>query len=305
MNILITGGAGYVGAPLTAELLERGHSVTILDNFMYGTESILHLASNPRLSVMATDVRTVDAAALRPFDAVLHLAGLSGFPACQANPHAAQSINVDASRRLAEVLSPQQVLVYASTTSIYGAAGDVCDETAHVAPVSGYGRTKLEGERAVLAHPNAIALRFATVFGNSSRMRIDLLVNDFTHRAMYDRVITIYDGKSKRTFMHIQDTLQAYVFALENSAAMAGQVFNVGSNSLNLSKDEIAAEIQRVTGCSVLQSELPDPDRRDFSISFDKIHGLGYRTKHSLSAGVAEMARLFSFHRPFATFRPI
>ena len=189
MKVMITGGAGYKGAVLAGRLLNEGHHVSILDNFVYGFDSILHLVNHQNLEIIRQDIRNLTSETLRSCDVIYHLAGLSGYPACEANPHSAQLINVEASRRLAELASPDQQVIYASTTSFYGSSGMVCDEDAPVQPGSLYGTTKYQAEQILMQRSNTISLRFATIFGVSPRMRIDLLVNDFTFRAVNDRCI--------------------------------------------------------------------------------------------------------------------
>ena len=166
-------------------------------------------------------------------------------PACAANPNSAEMINIDASRRLVTLLSDEQLLIYASTTSFYGASGMECDENNPVQPVSIYGRTKYEAERSIMQRKNSIALRFATVFGLSPKMRDDLMVNDFCYKAVNDRSVVLFAAQSKRTFVHIEDAINGYLFALDNADKMKGQVFNVGDEQLNFSKSDIAKAIQQ------------------------------------------------------------
>jgi len=305
MKILITGGAGYKGVVLTRALLERGHAVTILDNFMYGCESILHLIGNPQFTVIREDIRNLEASHLKGFDAVFHLAGISGYPACEANPHSAKLINVDASRKLRDLLGKEQRLIYASTTSFYGKSGARCDEDTPVDPTSLYGITKYQGEQELLHHANSISLRFATVFGVSPRMRNDLLVNDFTYKAVHERCIVLFESKTKRTFVHIQDAIAAYVFALDHFDAMKGGIFNVGSETLNFTKMEIAKAVKQETNCNIIDSEMKDFDTRNFVIAFDKMANLGYKPRYSLEDGVQEMVKLYRFYKPFMPYATI
>ena len=279
MKILVTGGAGYKGVVLTQALLGHGDQVTILDNFMYGCEPVLHLEGNPAFSVVREDIRNISEKHLKDFDVIYHLAGISGYPACEANPHSAKLINVDASRRLRDLLSRDQRLIYASTTSFYGKSGARCDEDTPVEPVSLYGITKYQGEQELLQRENTISLRFATIFGVSPRMRVDLLVNDFTSKAVHERCIVLFESKTKRTFLHIQDAIAAYVFTLDHFDAMKHGIFNVGSETLNFTKMEIANAVKAETGCSIIDSEMKDFDTRDFVIAFDKLATHQYMTE--------------------------
>lgn len=305
MRILVTGGAGYKGVILVKRLLDRGHAVTLLDNFMYGYDSVLHLVPEPNLKTVQLDVRNLEKKHLAEFDTVIHLAGISGMPACAANPHSAQVINVDATRRLVSYLGSGQLLIYASTTSIYGASGGECDEKVPVEPPSLYASTKYEAEKIVQERPNSISLRFATVFGTSPKMRNDLLVNDFTYRAVNDRSLVLFAGHSKRTFMHILDAIEGYLFALDHADAMRGEVFNVGDENLNFSKLDIAKAIRKRVQYEIVDSTLPDRDVRNFLVSFKKIRELGYRTKVSLEDGIEELLKLYSFYKVHSPFNVI
>ena len=230
MNILVTGGAGYIGVVLTDSLLRAKHSVTILDNFMYGFEPVLHLLRDKNLRVVNKDIRNLESSDLTDYDVIFHLAAISGYPACEANPHSAQIINIEATKKLVDFIKgSDQLLIYASTTSLYGKKGFDCDETSEVAPVSLYGTTKYAAEQIVMDRNNSISLRFATVFGVSPKMRNDLLVNDFTCKAISERSIVIFDGNSKRTFLHISDAVGGYMLALENYQKMKKKLGVPGS----------------------------------------------------------------------------
>lgn len=305
MKILVTGGAGYKGAMLAQELLDRGHRVTILDNFMFGYEPVLHFVSHPSLDAVKEDVRNLSPASVAGYDAVIHLAAISGYPACEANPHSAKVINVDASRRLGDLLSRDQILLYASTTSFYGRSGRLCTEESEIHPVSLYGVTKYQAEQILMQRENTIAFRFATLFGVSPKMRVDLLVNDFAYRAVNDRCMVLFESRSRRTFLHVRDAVTAYTLGLEHFDEMRGQIYNVGHDSMNYTKLEIAQHIERATGCKIIDSDLQDYDVRDFVISYDKILALGFAPKWTLDDGIRELVKLYGFYRPFSAFRPI
>lgn len=304
-RVLVTGGAGYKGVILAQQLLEKGCHVTILDNFMYGYDPVLHLVSHPRLQVVKEDIRNLSRQHVKSCDTVYHLAGISGYPACEANPHSAKLINVDASRRLAKLLGKRQGLVYASTTSFYGSTGRRCTEATRVNPVSLYGITKYQAEQVLMERENSVSLRFATLFGLSPRMRVDLLVNDFTYRAVAERCLVLFESRTKRTFLHVRDAIRAYVFTLDHFEAMKGQIYNVGDNALNFSKLEIAQRVQQATGCHIIDSDMKDFDTRDFVIVFDKLRKLGFAPELTLDDGIREMVKLYRFYRPFSTFKTI
>ncbi len=301
-NILVTGGAGYKGIMLTSALLDRGFQVTILDNFMYGYNSVLHLVQNENLKIINLDIRNISKKNLEKFDCIYHLAGISGMPACAANPHSAEVINVKSTEKLVSYLNSDQLIIYASTTSFYGLTNEECDETVSVKPATIYGRTKYEAENIVMRHSNSIALRFATIFGVSPKMRNDLLLNDFVYKAVNDRSIVIFAGYSKRTFVHIRDAIIAYVFALDNASAMKGGIYNIGDESLNFSKNDIAQAIGKYVHFENIDSTLSDLDTRSFSVSFKKIKSLGYNTKLTLDDGIKELLKLYSFYKIYIPY---
>jgi nucleoside-diphosphate-sugar epimerase len=304
-NILITGGAGYKGVVLAEALLQAGCRVTIMDNFLYGYESVLGFAADSNCAILKQDIRNLEEKDVKAFDVVYHLAAISGYPACEANPHSAQMINVVSTEKLVKLLAPGQLLVYASTTSLYGKSGLEQDETSLPTPASLYGITKWQAESLCMQRQNSISFRFATLFGVSRRMRCDLLLNDFVYRAVHDRSIVLFDSHSVRTFLHVRDAISAYVMALHQPENMAGQIYNVGSSSMNFSKLEIATIIQRQLQNEIIETQLADPDRRDFIINFDKISALGFKPDISIEEGILELLRLYSWYQPFQNYRPI
>lgn len=302
-NILVTGGAGYKGTMLAKSLLNEGFKVTILDNFMYGYDSVLDLVSTPNCTVVKKDIRNIQESDVSGFDVIFHLAGISGYPACEANPHSAQIINVHSTKQLVSFLSKDQTLVYASTTSFYGSSGDEKDENSVIAPVSLYGITKYEAEKICMDHQNAISLRFATLFGVSKRMRPDLLVNDFVYKAISERNLVLFDSRSIRTYLHVRDAIRAYLMVMHHQEKMTGQIFNVGSNEMNFSKLELAQTIQKYIDFKIIDSDLDDFDRRNFIINYNKIYGLGFRPTISIDEGILELKKLYSFYRPFSPYQ--
>jgi nucleoside-diphosphate-sugar epimerase len=305
MNALITGGAGYVGNLLAKALLEQGHHVTVLDNFMFGYDSILHIVDHPQLSVLKQDIRHSDMTYLAGHEVVFHLAAISGYPACEANPHSAQLINVDATQRIVANLAPDQLIIYASTTSLYGADGERSTEQTEVRPTSLYGSTKYAAEKIVMAHGRAIALRWATVFGVSPRMRAGLMVNDFVEKAVHERALVLFQADSKRTFMHIRDSVPAYLFALEHAKVMTGNVYNMGSPRLNLSKRQLAEMIRKRIDFEIIEAEASDQDVRNFEVSFDRAKALGFDCQIEMDFGLAELIKLYRFYDPNSFIRPI
>ena len=304
MNILVTGGAGYKGVVLTQRLLDKGYKVTVLDNFMYGYEPLMHLAMHPNLTILKRDIRN-GVEDIHKYDVIFHLAGISGFPACASNPHSAQLINVEATRLLASSISDNQMLINASTTSMYGKSGLPCDENTAVDPVSTYAHTKHAAESILHERKNVISLRFATVFGYSTRMRMDLMVNDFTYKAVKERVVVLFDSFAKRTFIHVQDAADCYLFTMDNYDRMKGGIFNAGGNNLNFSKEEIANTIKTKVDYNIINSELKDKDLRHFIVNFNKMESLGFTPKLTIEYGIDELIKFYGFYEYFSHFKTI
>lgn len=303
-KVLVTGGAGYKGTKIVTALLQKGYGVTIFDNFMYGFESVLHLIDYDNFNVIKGDIRNgIDN--IKSYDIIIHLAGISGYPACEANPNSAQLINVDATKKLIESLGKDQLLINASTTSFYGKSGNSCDEDTHVDPVSMYGLTKHRAEQIVSEKENTISLRFATVFGPSPKMRMDLMVNDFTYKSIKERNLVLFDGYAKRTFIHIDDAVAAYLFTIEHRNQMEGGIYNAGGENLNYSKREIAELIKRKIDFKIIDSDIKDKDVRDFIICFDKISKLGFKPQKTVEDGINELIKLFSFYEYYSHFKVI
>lgn len=306
MKVLITGGAGYVGTQLAERLLGYGYDVTILDNFMYGYDSVLYLTGLKNLSVIKTDIRNTDLSYLKDQDVIFHLAAISGYPACEANPNSAELINYVATKRISDYLSKDQILIFASSTSLYGSSGNLSDEDTKVEPVSLYGVTKVKAEQDIMQRENSVSLRWATVFGVSSRMRAGLIVHDFVEKAVKEGTLVLYSGNSKRTFMHIKDSVMGYTFALKNIDKMKGQIFNMGNESLNFSKKEIADKIyEYYTDFEVIDSSMEDKDVRHFLVDFSKARNLGYECIYTLDYGIIELLKLYKFYDPYSFIRPI
>jgi len=304
LNILVTGGAGYKGIKLTTKLLSEGYDVTLLDNFMYGYEPILHLVENNKLTILKQDIRNpvID---IHKYDAIFHLAGISGFPACAANPNSAVLINVEATKQLVNSISKDQIFINASTTSMYGKSGKPCNEDTPIDPVSTYAQTKYEAEKIVQEKENTISLRFATVFGLSPRMRMDLMVNDFTYRAIKEGALVLFDSFAKRTFIHINDAVDCYLFTLNNYDKMKGGVYNAGGDHLNYSKKDIANLIKQKIEYTIVDSDMKDKDLRHFTVNYEKIRTLGYTPKLTVEDGIDHMIKAFTFYEYYSHFKTI
>jgi len=297
MNILVTGGAGYLGSVLVPELLEEGHRVTVLDNFMWRQNSLAHVCADPNFDVVNGDAR--DEATVKPLakaaDAVIPLAALVGAPLCDKDPMAATTTNRDAIKMLLGLLSKDQRVVVPITNSGYGIgeSGKFCTEETPLKPVSLYGRTKVDAEEMVLARENSISLRLATVFGMAPRMRLDLLVNDFVYRAVNDRAVVLFESHFKRNYIHIRDVAQAFRQALSRFESMRGEPYNVGLSDANLSKWELCEKIKKhVPGFVFLEAPVgEDPDKRDYIVSNEKIERAGFNPRWSLDDGIRELIK--------------
>ena len=302
-TILVTGGAGYIGSALVPALLERGYRVTVLDNFMYGQATLLDCCANPRFSVIAGDCRNAEALreAARDSDYILPLAAIVGAQACDADQTAAVSTNVEAIRLLLGVRSKHQRIVFPCTNSGYGIGQQdkFCTEETPLRPVSLYGRTKMEAERAILDGGNAISLRLATVFGVSPRMRIDLLVNNFVYRAVTDRYLEVFEGQFKRNFIHIRDVAGAFVHTLAHFDDMKDEPYNVGLSDANLSKLELCARIKaQIPQFTYVEARTgEDPDKRDYIVSNEKIERTGFHPAYSLEDGIRELIKGYQIVR--------
>ena len=278
-------------------LLQDGHEVTVLDSFLYGQTPLLDCCVQPKLTILRGDTRdaTLVKSLVAKADAVLPLACLTGAPICDKDPWMATGVNHDAVRAIAEQLSPSQMLVFPSTNSGYGVgqADLFCDENTPLRPISLYGRLKVQLEQYLLDNGNCVTFRFATLFGTSPRMRLDLLVNDFVYRAVNDKVVVLFEPHFKRNYLHVRDGARAFQHALANYDAMKGQPYNVGLSDANISKAELCDAIRkRVPAFMYTVAELgKDPDQRNYIVSNARIESTGFSTSVGLDAGIQDLIR--------------
>ena len=299
MKIFVTGAAGYIGATLIPMLLEKGHQVTALDNFMYNQSPLLEHCHNPNLSITRGDARDKDLVKKLAggADVIIPLACYTGAPLCKKDPIGSTTTNKDAIINFLEFKSKDQMMIYPCTNSGYGIgdAGKECDEKSPLSPITLYGKLKVDAEKALLDEGSSVTFRFATVFGSSARARLDLLVNDFVYRAVNDRTVVLFEPHFKRNYLHIRDAAGAFIHTMENYSKMKGEPFNVGLSDANLNKEEL---------CLAIKKQIPDfiymiapigedPDKRNYIISNAKIEKTGFRTKYSLDMGIKELIKSF------------
>ena len=301
-KILITGGAGYIGNILLRELLENQHNkITVIDNFSYSQHnSFIEIINNNNLNIINQDVRNLDVFnnEIKKNDIIIPLAGVVGAPACEKNKLLATELNLNQIINIKKIISKNQILLVPITNSGYGIGekDKFCDESSPLKPISHYGKTKVEAEKHISDLENFISLRLATVFGISPRMRVDLLVNDFTLKAVRDKYIVLFEEHFKRNFIHVKDVSSAFIFCLNNFEKMKSNIYNVGLEDANLSKIELCKIIQTKTELKIISSKIgTDPDKRNYIVSNKKIYSAGWRPKFNLEMGIEELIRFYKF----------
>jgi nucleoside-diphosphate-sugar epimerase len=294
-NILITGGAGYIGTTLTPKLLQQGYKVKVFDNLSMGGSGLMSYFSNPNFEFIKADIRDTKALkkAVEGMDAVIHLAAIVGYPACRKDPKTSREINVTGTQNLVKSLKPKQQLMFASTGSAYGKMiAQYCTETTPLRPLSDYGKQKAQAEKIVGQHKNSIIYRFATAFGVSPRLRLDLLINDFAYRAVKEKTIIVYEKEFMRTFIDVKDIARAFIHGLENFSKMRNEVYNVGDESMNFSKEGVAKELLKLTDYYLHFADAgKDIDQRNYIVDYSKIRSTGFRCQVSLKQGLSELIK--------------
>lgn len=296
-KVLITGGSGYLGSILCEHLLDRGYKVIVVDNLMYRQNSLFHLCNNPNFEFVFGDVRDekLIGSLIKGVDVIIPLAAIVGAPACDLDPDLATTTNLDAIKLLNRLRSKDQLVIYPTTNSGYGvSSGEVfCTEETPLHPISLYGRTKSDAEAELLGSENTISLRLATVFGMSSRMRLDLLVNHFVYAAVTDGYLVIFEKDFKRNYIHIRDVSDCFIYCIENADKMKGRPYNVGLDEANLSKEELAKKIKElVPNFYIHFSEVgSDPDKRNYIVSNKRLRDAGFVPKRSLKEGIKELIK--------------
>ena len=305
-RVVVTGGAGYVGSVLVPHLLQQGYRVHVLDNLRFGGESMLGNFIHPNFSFTRGDV--TDAAVVKQVmqgaDAVIHLAALVGYPVCKKLPGEARSTNVVGTRTVLEHAPANAKFINFSTGSNYGEVLGICDEDTPLNPLSLYGETKTEAEGMAMERPNTVALRFATAFGLSPRLRLDLMINDFTFQALVNRYLLVYERNFRRTFIHVHDMARVVPHLLRNWDRSKNQKLNVGHESMNLTKEDITRILSTKLDFHLYFADVgKDEDKRDYEVNYARIRGLGFETEVDIHRGLDELIaglRLVNIRNPYS-----
>ena len=303
-KILVTGGAGYIGSILVQVLLKKGHTVTVLDSLLFDQTSLLDCCIDPNFEFIQGDIcdYALVNGLLSKADIIIPLAAIVGAPACKRNPSLTRLVNYDAHMNIVNNVSANQKVLFPTTNSGYGIGEKdaYCTEETPLRPISEYGRTKVEVEKAFLDKGNVVSFRLATVFGMSPRMRMDLLVNDFVYRAVTDRSLVLFEEHFRRNYIHVRDVTKAFLFGIENYDKMKGKPYNVGLSSANLTKRQLAEKIKEyVPELYIHSAEIgEDPDKRDYIVSNEKIESLGWKPDYSLDDGIQELIKGYNIIKP-------
>ena len=299
-KVLITGGAGYLGSILTQHLLDNGklpfrnvYRVDVMDNLMYEQTSLLHLCSDERFRFIQHDVTDFGflKSIVSAYDVVIPLAAIVGGPACDKNKELATKVNFEQIKCIVDNLRDDQKLIMPNTNSQYGSSKEIITEESPFNPLSHYAVTKCDAEDYIMNSGNGVCLRLATVFGSSPRMRTDLLVNDFVHKALVDGYIILFESHFKRNYIHVKDIANTFLFCIENYDKMKGDVFNVGLSDANLSKLELAETVKKYIHNFVIKEDdyKTDFDNRDYIVSNEKLENLGWKPKYTIEDGINEL----------------
>ena len=299
-SIFITGGAGYIGTSLIPLLLENGHSVTVYDALIFNNgDKLLPYVSNPKFHFVKGDIRDTELLKkhIKGYEVIIHLAAYVGYGICREKGEAeSYEVNAQATKGIIDLLTDDQYLLLGSTGSNYGEVRDICTEETPLVPLSIYGRTKTKAEEFVMARNNSTAYRFATAFGVSPRLRLDLLVNDLTHKILTQKYAVIYESHFLRTFIHVSDIARSFLFAIENQNIMRNNIYNVGDNSMNYSKKQVCEMIKENINDGLFHYADfgEDVDKRNYQVSYEKIRSIGFETSFTLDNGIKELIKAFN-----------
>lgn len=309
-KILITGGAGYVGTVMTAELINQNFDVTVVDNLLFGGDHLLYFNQKENFHFFNCDVR--DKSKLKElnisqFDFVIHLASIVGYPACRSNPDLAKSTNIDGTKNILDLMHSDQKIFFASTGSNYGKKDELVDENSKLEPLSLYAETKVINEKKVSEHKNFIIYRFATAFGSSPRMRLDLLINDFSYKAVKEGYLVVYEKNHQRSFIHVNDMARSIIFAIKHYDKMKNDIYNVGDDTMNYSKAEVCDLLkEKVERLYVHYAEFDkDVDQRNYIVSYKKLNDMGFSTEMNIHNGIDELINSYKLLNKYKNYSNI
>ncbi len=298
MKILITGGAGYIGSKLVKNLSNnKEYKISVIDNLMFDQK---FLNTRDNVEFVKGDVRERDLykELINNSDAIIPLAGLVGAPLCDKYPKETEEVNFEAIKFMSENLSKNQMVLMPVTNNGYGVGkkDKFCTEESPLNPISLYGRTKVAAEKIIMERENSISFRLATVFGVSDRMRVDLLVNNFTYIAYTEKFLKLFEPHFRRNYIHLNDVVEGFVFGIKNFDLLKSEIYNLGLSEANLTKQQLCEEIQKVITDFKFEISKDgfDADKRDYFVSNEKIEKKGFKAKTLLSDGIKELVNYFS-----------
>ena len=293
-KILLIGGAGYIGTTLLPLLLKENYEVTVFDNLMYGGDQLLPYFREPNFTFIKGDITKPEELEpiIKNYDIIIHLAAIVGYPACRKNPELAKKVNIDGTKNIINLSNPEQLIIYSSTGSNYGSVDEICTEDTPLKPLSLYGQTKTIAEELISKRGNSIVFRFATAFGSAPRFRLDLLPNEFTYKMVTQGYIVVYEKHFMRTFIHVHDMARAFMFAIQNSYKMINNIYNVGSDTMNYSKEDICNMIKEKTNGYINYADIgEDQDKRNYVVDYSKIKSIGFSTTITMKDGIEELIK--------------
>ena len=302
-NVLITGGAGYIGSKLATKLISLKFKVTVVDTLKFSSKSLNHLFNCKNFCLINNDVRNkkLIKSLIKKNEFIIPLAALVGAPLCEKNKNEAISVNLQSIKYLMENITTKNKILYLTTNSGYGVGekGKFCDEHSPLNPISLYGRTKVDAEKIVMKYKNVICFRLATVFGYSYRMRTDLLVNNFVYNSIKNKSLTIFEPHFRRNFIHVDDVIDGIIYSMNNFNRMKSNVYNLGLSSANLSKYMLAKKIKKQFNNLIIKiiSNRKDPDQRDYFVSNKKIEKKGFKAKIKIERGIEELIKIFTYSK--------
>ena len=302
-KILITGGAGYLGSVLTEVLLNKGYLVTVLDNLNFKQTSVAPFAYHPNFDFILGDV-TNDSllkSCVEKHDVIIPLAAIVGMPACKAQPELTVKVNYQQVKNIAKWVTNSQMVLIPNTNSQYGSSTEIITEESPFKPLSLYAETKCDAEKAVLDSGNGIALRLATVFGMSYRMRMDLLVQDFVYKALTDGYLLLFESHFIRNYIHVRDIANTFLFMIENYEKCNNNAFNVGLTEANCTKLELAQTIQKyIPDLVIVENNFKqDFDQRNYMVSNNKLESQGWIPTFTLDDGIKELIKGYQLIKKF------